>query len=288
MNARIQGRLLEELVGLIPDKSQLWLATHSIGMMRKARQLSDGVPGSVAFLDFSGADFDTPTTLSPIIPTRAFWESALAVAVDDLSELVAPKQVVVCEGSPAGAVPGKNASHDAICYNTIFANEFPDTKFLSGGGATDVVTDRLGFVAAISALASGIHTLRLIDRDDHGAPDIAKFNGEGIRVLGRRHIESYLFDDEVLTKLCEDRGMPGAAADLLRAKADALAAARGRGNPPDDVKSAAGDIYNQAKRILGLTGVGNDAPAFMRQTLSPLVQPGTAVYTDLRDNIFGP
>jgi len=36
MNPRLQGRLLEEIYRLINDNSQLWIATHAIGMMRKA------------------------------------------------------------------------------------------------------------------------------------------------------------------------------------------------------------------------------------------------------------
>jgi len=36
MNTRLQGKLLRELVGLLPDNCQLWIATHSIGMMREA------------------------------------------------------------------------------------------------------------------------------------------------------------------------------------------------------------------------------------------------------------
>jgi hypothetical protein len=59
---------------------------------------------------------------------------------------VAPSEVVICEGNPAGPVSGKNAEFDARCYDTIFAVEFPDVKFLAGGNATDVARDRLAFV----------------------------------------------------------------------------------------------------------------------------------------------
>jgi energy-coupling factor transporter ATP-binding protein EcfA2 len=39
MNTALQGALLTELFDLIPDETQMWIATHSIGMMRKAKDL---------------------------------------------------------------------------------------------------------------------------------------------------------------------------------------------------------------------------------------------------------
>ena len=288
MNTRLQGGLLEELYNLVPKESQLWIATHSIGMMRKARELDAQTPGSVAFLDFGDRNFDQPVVIIPSRPTRAFWEGVLNVALDDLATLVAPKEVVICEGNPVGAIPGKNAAHDATVYNTIFGDELPDVKFLAGGNANAVATDRLGFVAALPLVASGITVRRLIDRDDHAPPDVAKFATEGISTLGRRHLEAYLYDDEVLTALCESSGKPAEASNLLAEKQQAIAASIKRGNAPDDVKSAAGEIYTKAKQRLGLTGVGNDQMSFARNTLAPLVKSGMAVYSELKQAIFRP
>ena len=39
LNTRLQGKVLGELYRLIPNHSQLWIATHSIGMVRKAEEL---------------------------------------------------------------------------------------------------------------------------------------------------------------------------------------------------------------------------------------------------------
>jgi len=277
MNTRLQGALLEELYNLVPGTSQLWVATHSIGMMSKARDLYTKFPGTVAFLDFGEHNFDEAVTIIPSRPTRQFWEKVLAVALDDLASLIAPKEVVICEGNPAGALPGKNAGHDATIYNEIFGEEMPDVKFIAGGNAKDVAADRLGFVAALPKMASGIKLRRLIDRDDHSATDVAEMAAKGITTLGRRNLESYLYDDEVLTALCDSLGEPSAAADLIAEKQKFIAASVTRGNAPDDIKSAAGQIYTEAKRILGLTGVGNDQMAFARSTLAPLVKPGLAV-----------
>ena len=59
MNPRLQGKLLEELFRLVDDSSQLWIATHAIGMMRKALQLYEEYRNQVAFLDFTDRNFCT-------------------------------------------------------------------------------------------------------------------------------------------------------------------------------------------------------------------------------------
>ena len=91
IGTRLQGALLEELYRLVPDGCQLWLATHSIGMMRRSRDLAAARPGTVVFLDFGGRDCDKSHVIKPIEPTRPFWQRVLNVALDDLAELVAPK-----------------------------------------------------------------------------------------------------------------------------------------------------------------------------------------------------
>jgi len=286
MGTRLQAELLDELFRNLPLDCQLWLATHSIGMMRRARDLETKQPGAVAFLDFSDLDFDQVQSIAPVHPTRAFWERVLQVALDDLSALVAPNQVVICEGAPASSV-AKNKSHDANCYNVIFESEFPETRFLSGGNSFDVQSDRLALAAGINALVSGCSIVRLIDKDDHSVADIEEFKKQGINVLSRRHIECFLYDDEILTALCMKIGMPQEVGGLLQDKADALTASITRGNPCDDIKSAAGQIYSSAKKRLGLTGVGNDPASFARNTLVPLVTAQTKTYEELRHCIFG-
>ena len=129
MNPRLQGRLLDELFHLMNDKSQLWIATHAIGMMRKALQLHEKYKGQVVFIDFTNGKFDeTEVVIEPTTPNRRFWEQTHEIALDDLAALVAPDQIVICEGSHG------DEGFDAECYNQIFSEEFPDTKFVSAGG----------------------------------------------------------------------------------------------------------------------------------------------------------
>jgi hypothetical protein len=284
INTRLQARLLDELVGLLPDGCQLWISTHSIGMMKQARDLKEADPDQVAFLDFSGRDFDAPVVMVPTTVDRAFWGRTLDVALADLADLVAPRQVVLCEGRPGSQ--GRKGEFDARCYRAIFAADYPDVDFISVGNEDDVRTDKIGLGKAIQTIVRGTTVLRLVDRDDRSAQEVADLQQDGVRVLSRRHLEAYLLDDEILSRFCEQIGQPDATTDVLAIKAQALADSIGRGNPSDDLKSAAGQIYTRVKALLNLTGVGNAADTFLRDTLAPLLTPDTAVYTALRRDVF--
>lgn len=286
MNTRLQGALLGELYQLIPEGSQLWVSTHSIGMMRKARELYKQQPDQVIFLDFEGHDYDQAVVMNVAAPTRVFWERVLRVALDDLADLVAPSEIVLCEGNPKGPVAGKNEEHDARCYECIFSEEFPDTKFISAGSSKEVSGDRLRFAAAFPKIIPGIKICRLIDRDDHSPQDAVELRSEGVITLSERHIESYLYDEEVLAALYKQKGRILEYTALQLARQKALTDSHTRGKPIDDLKSAASDISSFVKMHLKMTAVGNDQMAFARNVLAPLIRPGMKVYAQLRMDIF--
>ena len=81
MNPKLQGDLLEELFRLMNDKSQLWIATHAIGMMRKALQLYEQHGEEIVFLDFSDGNFDESEVIKPRKPDRRFWEQTHKIAL---------------------------------------------------------------------------------------------------------------------------------------------------------------------------------------------------------------
>ena len=86
INPAVQGALLRELLALTPEKCQLWIATHGLGMLRCARDIEAKTPGTVAFINFE-ANFDEPVVLRPIKMDRAMWQRSLEIALDDLSEI---------------------------------------------------------------------------------------------------------------------------------------------------------------------------------------------------------
>ena len=136
-------------------------------------------------------------------------------------------------------------------------------------------------------VVSGIQVSRVVDGDDHSKDDKAELKRNGLRTLSRRHLESYLFDEETLKALCNSVGRAADAPAVLGARATAISALASRNKPADDLKSAAPQICAQLKAILGLTGVGNDYLAFSRNVLVPLVSRGTPTYEDLKRDVLG-
>ena len=124
MGLSAQSKLLEVLYELIPEKSQLWLGTHSIGILRASKRILEANPGKVVFLNFSGQDFDQKVPMKPITdPDRNLWEILYDSALEDLSGLLAPEKIIVCESTPG-------AGFDARCYNKIFTKNHPDALFV--------------------------------------------------------------------------------------------------------------------------------------------------------------
>jgi predicted ATPase len=285
LNPRLHGELLRVLCDIIPESCQLWLATHSIGMLRAARDIAISHPEHVVFLDFD-KDFDEAQILRPEPFSRSFWERSLEVAFADMAALIAPRMIIRCESRSRNAAAAGDG-FDAQIYERIFNLEHPDVRFVSSGSANDLEKDISLVTAAIEGKIPGLTFKKLFDRDDRSAQEIEDALARGDRVLRRRQIESYLFDEEVLSALAANSGHPELAADTISAKDAALTAAVGRGNPADDMKSASGEAYVAIKKLLGITQGGNNARAFMRDTLAPLLVPGMTAYSEIKDDIFG-
>src|SRR6185369_1951394 len=81
LHTKIQGTLLKEMVAILPDTSQLWVTTHSLGVMRAALDLSTQSPGSVSLIDFDGVDPDVPREIQPSSLGRITWEKLLSIAL---------------------------------------------------------------------------------------------------------------------------------------------------------------------------------------------------------------
>ena len=283
MSAALQSALLDELFRAVPQKSQLWLATHSIGMMRRARELAQQQPETVVFLDLDGINFDLPQTIRPAEPNRPFWKRAMQVALDDLAGYVTPEHIILCEG---GALQG-GKDFDSACYNLIFQVEHPQAVFIGAGNSDDIRNDPRGIQRLLTALAPDVRITRVLDRDDRTDDERRELQAQNIRVLSLRNVESYLLDDTVLAALCAGFGQPDAVSELLRAKEDAVKASVQRGNPLDDLKSAAGEIYNAAKRLFPDRKLGSETRAFMKGVCASLIKPNTPIYERLQRDIFG-
>jgi predicted ATPase len=283
INTNVHAALLNELYTSLPGQSQLWIATHSAGMMRKARELEAAHPGTVVFLDFGGHDFDQPVTISPSITNRAFWQRNFTIAIGDMANLVSPTQIFFCEGDPKGT---KKKEFDARCYSALFANEFPDAVFLSVGSSNEV-KDKASLLGGVfSQFLPSVRTTFVVDRDDCTEPERQAILAQGNKILGRRHLEAYLLDDEILEKFCVAQGKPEVWPTFKSAKADFLANSLGRGNPSDDWKSIGENLRVAAKQHLSITQIGSNADSFMIDHLVPHITPETNIYKQLKSEIF--
>ena len=265
MGLSAQSKLLEVLYELIPEKSQLWLGTHSIGILRASKKILEANPGTVVFLDFSGHNFDTEVNIPPITtPDRNFWESLHDSVLEDLSGLLAPEKIIACESEP-------EISFDADCYNKIFAKSYPEALFVSAGNHS--VLDKI--VSILQNVIQKAEIFAVRDRDELLDEERDKFIAEGKRVLTRRTIEDYLIDDEVLEKFAAEKSLND----------DQLQELKNINRNNDTAKARSGDIF-QKIRGYRLT-VGETREGFLSGIMAPLLSEEMSTYQELEKDIFG-
>ena len=276
IHTKLQGPLLEQLYKLIPDNSQLWIATHSVGMVRKAQDLWREDPNSVVFLDFGkeGLDFDKEATITPDDPNPDLWERIYDIALGDLAELVASEQYIFCEGE----------GFDKTCYQNIFASRYPETRFLSVGGSSTVKN----VVKALKGeFVKGVKVIGVVDRNGTTPEEIKRNHEKGIRTLECGEIEDYLLHNEVLTQLCVRQGKSENFQEFLDAKDKEIQEVMNNAEIYDKRRPIIQHIQKLAETKLGLSHSGDTVESFMSDILAPLIKPGMAVYEQLHEDIFG-
>lgn len=214
INTAIQRKLLVEMDRLIGPNCQLWVATHSIGFLRA---LQEDLKGQCQVIYFrQGTLFGAEAvTLRPIAPSLKMWREIFATALDDLAGLVSPRRIIYCEGRAEPGKLGRERGLDADVMNTVFAQEHPDTQFVSSGGNTELDQRMAITVGIISKVLPTSEIYLLKDRDiASGKPtteaDRQRYlsnNAANHRVLNRWEIENYLFDREVLEAYCSAEGL---------------------------------------------------------------------------------
>ena len=277
----LHGRLLDVMLKLLPNDAQLWIATHSIGFVRRAYQMMRHSE-DVVFLDFSERDFDSEVVIVPQSPDRRLWRNTYKIALDDLADLVAPDNIVICEGSRSAADHG----FDAKCYNRIFSDAHPETLFISRGGSTQV-EDSEDLMTVLKAITRGIRVWRLIDRDDMTDAARRERIQQGIRVLDRREIENYLYDPRVLRSLYRKHGIDDLADDIVAIRQRLLDESP---EAPDDVKAITQDLFQAIRghfsQISPSVRLGNSRAEFAVEHLASAVRDSDEVYEELRRVVF--
>lgn len=284
MHTQLQGKVLRELLKLIPNDSQLWISTHSIGMLKEAEEIEKQSEGTVVFLDFGDKDFDMEQVIKPKRIDKILMNKFYELALGDFSKLILPNMVVFCEGTSDGGV---RKNFDKTIYSTIFEEEYPRTLFISGGSCEDIKNIERNHGEIISNLLKNVKVIKVIDRDDLSSNEVEELKDKGITVLKKRNLESYLLEDEVIYKLCEKYGTVKNYDNCIKIKNEEMQKSIERNNPIDDYKSARGPIYNGLKKELKLNQCGNTADTFIRDTLAPLITKDMEVYKQLKVDIFG-
>ena len=275
LNPAVQASMLTELLELLPAGSQLWIATHSVGMIRRAFDISAENPNRVAFLDFGKVEGALPhVRLSPSRPSRQLLRKAMDVALEDLAHLLAPEILIICEGSEEST---RKPLWDERIYRHIFRDLYQRVEFKSSGGKSD-----LGRAAAMAAvIAPGTRLLRLRDGDDLTPEHRLRLleDEPALRVLKRYSLESYLLDDEVLEALVSDRGSlsDDALAELKAVRDEARL-------PSGSEKASLGAVFETAKHSLrNAEQLGENAYQFAVDVLAPLITAEMGVREELLD-----
>lgn len=273
MGLSAQSKLLEVLYGLIPEKSQLWLGTHSIGILRVSKRILEANLGTVVFLDFSRHNFDQKVNMPPITtPDRNFWNSLHDSVLEDLSGLLAPEKIILCESDSGGE------EFDAQCYNKIFAKNHSDVLFVSGGSKSEL--DRT--IPILQKVIKKAEFFTVRDRDELLDEARDKLIAEGKRVLTRRTIEDYLIDDEVLVKFATEKNRDSGERNLNDEQLQELTDINENN---DTAKARSGQIYQKIRQKYKLI-VGDTREEFLSAVMAPLLSEEMVTYQQLEKDIF--
>ena len=189
ISTAIQAKLVGQLIKLLPTDAQLWLATHSVGIVRAAIEHEDAVLFDFGAID----DFDSERVLSPITPNADALRSIFRVALEDLAELVVPSRLVLVEG--------ETAKRDAAFYAGIFSSN--DVEFLPATNkpATKLATARL--VGIVERGLSPKLIRGLVDRDGLNDDEIEAHSTNTLRIIPRYSVENYALEPAVLAAICD-------------------------------------------------------------------------------------
>lgn len=246
--------------------------------MQKAKEISVQYPNSVNFIDFHIENFDEESFLYPTSIDKVVWEKFLSIALGELKNTFLPSNIIVCEGSLSGA---SRKGFDASVYSLILSKSSHNITFISGGSCNDIEKTDHAPTLILKNLMPKTKIVKLLDRDDRSEQEVNELSQNGIYVTTRRNLEGYLLDDEVIEEYLKTIGKHDKLNDALRIKSVALQASVSRGNPQDDLKLASGEFFTQFKQELGLTRVGNNSDAFLKDTLAPIIKPGMRVFEEI-------
>lgn len=206
ISTAIQKKLIIEISKMIPDDSQLRIATHSIGFLRAFQNELSDITDVIYMWE---KNFDESVLLSPIMKSRKMRQKIFATALDDLNWLLAPKIIVYCEWRSApNWATWEEMGIDANIYNQIFEDELADYYFVSSGWNSEINKHSNIALKILEKAFIETEILCLKDRDVESNWPITTLEqresylqeNDKLRMLKRRELENYIFDFEILSK----------------------------------------------------------------------------------------
>ena len=172
LHTSLQYALVKEIVERwIPENSQLWTASHSLGFIDYANGSDDA-----AILDFDDLDFDQPQTLQPAAKSEHIFD--IAVPRSSALKVFPNKHLIICENK------------DARLYNAI---DLARALFIGARDKNSVVMQTRG----------SDEFFGLIDRDFLGTEEIAEIRRRqaNLNVLSYYALENYLYHPANIAEL---------------------------------------------------------------------------------------
>lgn len=181
INTAIQSKLLKKLLKIIPENSQLWISTHSLGFIEEAFGL-----GAASIVDFSEKDFDKPQVLNPVEKTKKNVRRIYKVALEELVDFVVPEKLIFCEG--------ENREGDEKFLKSIFKDDpdFKDLEFISSKSTLQVKAAVLSVLEPINRGLSPKQALAIVDRDYRTDNILEEDRSDYIKILNMYSLENYL------------------------------------------------------------------------------------------------
>lgn len=192
LHTELQYNLLREVVEhWIPDDSQIWTASHSLGFIQYAKSSEQA-----AIIDFDNLDFDQSQILVPTDEQEVF---TIAVPSEILPSLFKDKHIVFCE------------NEDARIYNSV---ALPNAVFIG-------VHDKTEVVARVKSTEK-VHGV--IDRDYLSDSDCIQLKNKlsALVILNYYSIENYLYHPENIREKYPDFDVRAYIQNITTTKNNAL------------------------------------------------------------------
>jgi AAA domain, putative AbiEii toxin, Type IV TA system len=191
LNTSLQYDLLKEVTEYwIPDNSQIWVASHSLGFIEYAMNNEDSV-----VIDFDNLNFDEEQTLKPKQKDIDVYDIAIPKAT--LSTILKGKKIIFCENT------------DDEYYNN---SGLTDTLFIGS-------KDKFEVLARCKKEHFGI-----VDRDymEDSEFDIIKKTYPNLFILSYYTFENYLYHPENIWEIDSNFDVKSYKQQILEAKNKAL------------------------------------------------------------------